>query len=747
MWEVWRKRLGVILSAVITLTLVFIPKSVKADSTYKVIEYTYGTSIPAGTNLSEIDELIYGSVQPVSASDMTLEWAVGSGSGLDTVAAAAHAAGVTCQLQVYAPWGDGHNEGYNQIFSNTALRNSLIRELDDIVTEHPLVDGFNFDWECDENESDDAAMTAFYAAVYADMNPQGKTISTTQTWRWTTLTTEAEDYLEWIGVMAYDIDAGVGPWYATAANDATFLGRWISDGFSSNKLVLGVSFAAYSGDPPSWDTSYADIVDTYDPDPSLNTVGGYVYNGYDLVTDKADLIVSGNYYGIFTYFLGYDKLDDPRSLTTNIYTAFGSSPPETLTSIAVTPNPVSDIVIGETQQFVATGTYSDNSNWTITSSVTWASSNTSVATISVGGLTTGVAVGTTLISCNKDDVYSSNVSLSVVAPTLDSVTIAPTNPGHVKVGLNQQFSATGHYSDSSSHTLTSSVTWNSSNESIATISVGGLAIGIAAGNTLISANISGIFSSNVTLTVKALTSLAVTPDPSTNLAVGSTEQFTATGHYSDNSQSTLTTSVTWSSSNTSAATISSGGLTTGVAEGLTLISCNMTGITSPDVTLTVVSPGTLLTSITVTPSIPPSIAVGEALQFVATGHYSDNSSAIITASVIWVSSDSSKATISIIGMAVGQSAGTALISAALSGTTSSNVLVSVTASTTVAGYTTGTTFAQSLYPFAMILAPILIGLKWFESGNKPFSGLFLLLIIMFLVIAFLPVIVPMLDGL
>ena len=55
-----------------------------------------------------------------------------------------------------------------------------------------------------------------------------------------------------------------------------------------------------------------------------------------------------------------------------------------LVSIAVTPANAS-IAKGTTQQFTATGTYSDSSTQNLTSSVTWTSSNTTVATITSGG--------------------------------------------------------------------------------------------------------------------------------------------------------------------------------------------------------------------------------------------------------------------------------------------------------------------------------------------------------------------------
>ena len=83
--------------------------------------------------------------------------------------------------------------------------------------------------------------------------------------------------------------------------------------------------------------------------------------------------------------------NNPTNLTLNGVTT------TTLTSIAVTPaNP--SIAPGTTEQFTATGTYSDNSTEDLTSQVTWASANTSVATINSTGLATGVAMGTSTIT-------------------------------------------------------------------------------------------------------------------------------------------------------------------------------------------------------------------------------------------------------------------------------------------------------------------------------------------------------------
>lgn len=101
----------------------------------------------------------------------------------------------------------------------------------------------------------------------------------------------------------------------------------------------------------------------------------------------------------------------------------GSSSPShgALVSISVTPAN-SSIVLGSSAQFKATGTYSDNSTQDLTTSVTWSSSNTSVATISntsgSNGLAVTVSTGTiasTTIMASSGGI-SGSTTLTVTAP-------------------------------------------------------------------------------------------------------------------------------------------------------------------------------------------------------------------------------------------------------------------------------------------------------------------------------------------
>ena len=95
----------------------------------------------------------------------------------------------------------------------------------------------------------------------------------------------------------------------------------------------------------------------------------------------------------------------------------------TLSSITVTPSNTA-ILFGATQQFTATGTYSDGSTQNLTGTVGWTSSNTSVATISSTGVATSLSAGSTYISASLNGVNSNISALDVVSGAYT----APTEP-------------------------------------------------------------------------------------------------------------------------------------------------------------------------------------------------------------------------------------------------------------------------------------------------------------------------------
>jgi hypothetical protein len=342
----------------------------------------------------------------------------------------------------------------------------------------------------------------------------------------------------------------------------------------------------------------------------------------------------------------------------------------TLQSIAVTPAAPS-IAKGVIKPFTATGTYSDGTSKDITASVTWNSANTSVATVNASGLAMGVFAGTSTIAATMGTI-SGNTTLTVTAAVLQSIAVTPANTSIPK-GLAQQLTATGTYSDGTSQDITATITWSSGTTSVATVNTTGLAIGVAAGTSTITATM-GTISGSTTLTVTAavLQSIAVTPaNPS--IPKGLNQQLTATGTYSDSTSQNITGFVAWTSGTTSVATVNASGLATGVAAGTSTITATM-GAISGNTTLTVTA--AVLQSIAVTPA-NPSISPGHTQQLWATGTYSDGTSQNITATVAWSSGNTSVATVNPSGLTSGVALGTATITAK-SGTISGSTVLSVT---------------------------------------------------------------------
>jgi len=172
----------------------------------------------------------------------------------------------------------------------------------------------------------------------------------------------------------------------------------------------------------------------------------------------------------------------------------------TLASIAVYPVTPS-VALGVTAQFEAIGSYSDGSTRNLTSAMTWGSTATNVATISVNGLVNTVAVGTTTISATSG-LFTASTVLTVTAPiTLVSIEVTPNKPGITLIS-DEALTATGTYSDGTTKDITSAVAWFSADSTIALFSskLSGDVLPVSTGTVDVSAYLNGILGS-ATLTV------------------------------------------------------------------------------------------------------------------------------------------------------------------------------------------------------------------------------------------------------
>src|SRR5580704_1845123 len=256
-------------------------------------------------------------------------------------------------------------------------------------------------------------------------------------------------------------------------------------------------------------------------------------------------------------------------------------------------------------------------------------------------------------------------------PVLTALTVTP-GTASILAGNQQQFLATALFADGTTQDQTASVTWSSSNSAVATIVAGGLATGVTAGTANITASLPGRTSNAAVLTVTSATvlqSIAVTPAFPT-LAAGGTQQFTATGTYLNtvtNMTSTqdITGQVTWASATAATATISASGLATAVANGTSVISATLSGVTG-QTTLTV---GTAVAvGLKVAPA-SPNAAVGTTVPFTALELLSNGLTQPLTGAVTWTSGTTGTATIAAsTGLARALATGTSVITATEAGT-------------------------------------------------------------------------------
>jgi hypothetical protein len=298
----------------------------------------------------------------------------------------------------------------------------------------------------------------------------------------------------------------------------------------------------------------------------------------------------------------------------------------TLSSVSLaTTGGITTLVVGGTNQLVATCHYSDSSTTSCATTdshgnkvTAWTSTATTIATVSSSGLVSGVAAGSTNLTAVVAGITSSpalTITVTAAPPTLTGGYLGtPGSANTMVVGGTLQFSAYCNYSNSTTTNCSvadiygNAVTsWTSSNTGSVTIgAVGsanpGLASAVAAGTPYIKAYVGTVGLNQWDLTVSAPTvtltgvSLATTGGV-TGLFVGSTNQLIATCSYSDSSTTNCTTTDshgnvagTYASSSTGHATVNATtGLVTGVAAGTTNLTAHAGTFTSPNLPLTVVA--------------------------------------------------------------------------------------------------------------------------------------------------------------
>ena len=292
--------------------------------------------------------------------------------------------------------------------------------------------------------------------------------------------------------------------------------------------------------------------------------------------------------------------------------------------------------------------------------VTWSSSDTKIATVENGKVTAVKAGEAVITAASKDNPeIKSTCVVTVVNIPVESVTLNKTTLLLVE-GKSETLTATVK----PDNVLDKTVTWKSSNESVATVTSAGKITAVKEGTANITATCGGKTATCVVTVdppVVAVTGVSLDKEEIT-IDKGSTGQLTATVLPERASNK----SVTWSSSNTSIVTVSSVGnvaTLTGKAAGEAIVTVKTAGGDfTKECKVTVLIPVTSLTLSQTTATIE----FGQTLALNATVLPTNASSTTVQ----WSSSNSAIASVSDEGVVTGgETAGTATITAACGGKT------------------------------------------------------------------------------
>src|SRR5215204_1001323 len=176
----------------------------------------------------------------------------------------------------------------------------------------------------------------------------------------------------------------------------------------------------------------------------------------------------------------------PCTLALAIACGGDSSGPPAVASVDIATS-AGDVAIGQSTQLSATARDAKG-NPLSNRTITWSTSSTSIATVSTGGLVTGVAAGQATITATSEGKTATRV-LNVVPPPVASVSVTATSNA-VQAGQTTQLTAVTR--DASNNVLPGRpVTWSTSNSAIASVSGNGLVTGLTAGTVTITATSEG----------------------------------------------------------------------------------------------------------------------------------------------------------------------------------------------------------------------------------------------------------------
>lgn len=197
-------------------------------------------------------------------------------------------------------------------------------------------------------------------------------------------------------------------------------------------------------------------------------------------------------------------------------------------------------------------------------------------------------------------------------PVLTTMTVA-LSVSTIQVGQTSTASASG-LDQNSAAIAVGSVTWSSSASGIATVNASGSITGIAPGQAAITGQAGGKLASQLVTVIPIPVARVVVEPASPTLAIGSTQQLSATTYDANNNVLTGHV-VTWSTSDHATVTVDATGLATAVATGSATINATSDGVTGRSTVTVSGTPGTVV----ITTVAPSTLVPGSTFTITGTG--------------------------------------------------------------------------------------------------------------------------------
>ena len=347
-------------------------------------------------------------------------------------------------------------------------------------------------------------------------------------------------------------------------------------------LLVGIAWATACGDgttqPPTPDPPRATTLTVTPANSQLEALGETVrltaevrdQNG-QVMTGAAVTWVSGDasVAAVDASGLATAAGNGATTITATSGTASGSAAvtvAQAVRSVAISPAADTLLARGDTLRLAAEA-LDANGHAVTGAEFSWASSDTTVATVDASGLVTGIGPGDVGISASSSGI-AGQASLAIVEPVPTAIVVTPDTLALTALAQTAELSAAVR--DQAGRMMEGvAVSWSSADTMVAAVDTTGLVTAVGGGVTAVFALAGEVSGTAMVTVVQSGSSVVVSPAKGA-VALGDTlrlsaEAFDANGH------PVAGTEFSWSSSDPAVATVDRSALVRGVGEGTALI--------------------------------------------------------------------------------------------------------------------------------------------------------------------------------